>query len=543
MADRTLIDKVEKRFTEWDSLFDRMQTDADLFNLAKYTIKDTENHQIPHSLSVTINDAAVFAWRVETALNSAIEQIAVTSNNKRFDTAYVEDFLRNAFKAADKLLPLRDLYPLNPFLDQQTCRRGRVAARCLFQIIKGELNPDITPWDTKYCVYGMDKNGMAIAGYKTTRSKDQIIAEYPNADVPNGTDLTFYDIFTRERHELWVSDKNIYEERNKFGYVPVAYRKVPMGSMLLDSDTIKHQGESILFLIRDLLDELNRALSILQSLNQKSLDHALQLKIPLQGITPEMPVKGHDEVTKPGAVNVVPSEGGYEYMPIGEVINHVELLIAKIEERLQRGGLNAFEAGTFKQPMSAVALIQVAQGQDLIYLPRVATRGLLKQDLSEMLIKQVIASGESTVKLNNQEFEVAKLKGEYEIEFKYSFNDPKLDAARSSLAAAQRGLIPDRAIRRDTLQREDPEEDERWLAWEKAARVSPLVDLRRTILHLIEEADRGDEDARGEAEIMCDSQYLPMLEQAILGKELQGAGELKPAQPVVPLMGGTSQQQ
>ena len=149
MADRTLIDKVEKRFTEWESLFDRMQDDADLFNLGKYIIKDTEGHKIPHSLSVTINDAAVFAWRVETSLNSAIEQIEVTSLSKRFDTAYVEDFLRNAFKASDKLLATKDMFSLNPFLDQQACRRGRVAARCMYQIVNGVLVPDITYLDTK----------------------------------------------------------------------------------------------------------------------------------------------------------------------------------------------------------------------------------------------------------------------------------------------------------------------------------------------------------------------------------------------------------
>jgi len=250
-----------------------------------------------------------------------------------------------------------------------------------------------------------------------------------------------------------------------------------------------------------------------------------------------MQVKGHDEANAPGTVNVVPSEGGYYEMPISQLQKQAELLHRMIEDRIQRGGLNNFETGTFNQPMSAVALVQISQGQDLIVMPRLGTRGLLKQDIVEMGIKQIIeAEAGDSFKMGSKDWEVAKLKGEYAIEFIYSFKDAKLEMARTSMAASQRGLIPDKSIRRDTLQREDPDGDERELRWEEAERLSPLIKMDRTIRSLLKEADRGEEGAEEEA-MMLTAQLIPALKQAMAGEMTPEPEEqAKPSQPLLPTM-------
>jgi len=156
-----------------------------------------------------------------------------------------------------------------------------------------------------------------------------------------------------------------------------------------------------------------------------------------------------------------------------------------------------------------------------------------------MAIKQVLQQQDSgTIKLGNRDWEVDKLKGDYDIEFKYYFKDPKMDAARSSIAIGQRGMLPDKAIRRDTLQREDPEGDERELNWEEAGRLFPLVKMNRLRRSIGEEADRGEPGAEEELKLIT-LEMIPAIKKAIAGQEEQPEQpEVEPAQPVVPALGG-----
>ena len=548
MDNRTI---AKKKFEEQRSLFDRMDIDADLVNLVSQydRIPDVNKKKIPNSVYITLNDAAMFAWRVETSLNAVNEQIKVTSAKKGFDESYVEDFIRALFIEADKLLPMKDLFPINPFLDQQTCRRGRVADRCLCQIINGELVPDIVPFDTRYHAHWMGKKGLAGGAYKTTRTPDQILYEYPKAAIDEKKEeIEVTDIWVPDKNEVWADNVLLKEQKNPFGYVPELFRKVPMGSMLLDKDSRKFQGESIFFLIRDLLPELNRLVSIIQTFNLQALDHALQLKIPQANIDPNMPVKGHTEATAPGTVNVTPSEGGYFDMPMGQLQQQAELLHTMIQSRIDRATQSFIQS--MLQPKSATEIVGITQERGDVILPRLATRGLIKQDTSVMAIKQTIESAKknhkTTFKMGNRDdWEVSKLEGEYDIEFTYSSKDSRMDIARGSIAASQRGVIPDKAIRRDTLQREDPEKDERELRWEEAERLSPLVKMDRTIRSLLEEAKRDEPGAEREA-MMLTAQMIPALKQAMAGQMTpQAEGQVKPSQPMIPLtsQGGASAKQ
>ena len=201
------------------------------------------------------------------------------------------------------------------------------------------------------------------------------------------------------------------------------------------------------------------------------------------------------------------------------------------------------------QPKTATEIMMDVQEQNNIIFPRIGTRGLLKQDLTKMFIKQTIDACKKakvqTVKLGEQDFEISKLTGDYEIKFKYHFRDPRMDAARQSLAATQRGLIPDKDIRISTLQREDPEGDERQLRWEEDERISPLVKLDRNIRALLEDAKRGEPGAGRQAKMLI-IQMIPALKQAMEGLLTPNRPEeLKPAQPIVPLtnQGGQGGQQ
>lgn len=527
----------DETYGKWGDLHTRQDADRDLVNLVAYTLLDVDGHRIPHSVSITLNDPAVFAWKVETALGSAVEQVSVTSESKRFDTAYVERFIRAIFKAADARLTNKGLWPFDAFIDQQTCRRGRAAARCLFQAKGDELVCDILPYDMRFASYWYGPDGLAGWWYQVNKSHDQAAAEYPDVSLVGTGDVETTEVLTPKTIDIYAGGGIARENKNPFGYVPVVYQPVPLGSMLLDRDTLKYQSESIFFLIRDLIPELNRLVSIIQSLNMKALDHALQLKVPQAAIDSTMPVKPHDEVTQPGRVNVVPSEGGYALMPIGDLQQSAQLLHEMIQTRVSEA-MSRFVLQDPSTPKTATEIIANLRDRDIIIAPRLVTRGLLKQRIAEMAIKQTLMADVAQVKVGNQTFDTAKLKGEYEVAFKYSFRDAQGDIARVSMATAERGLIPDRAIRRDTLQRENPDEDERQLLWEQAGRTSPLINMDRQIRALLEEADSGMPGAEGQA-MMLAAQLFPALEQAMAGRITpEPSPEVKPGQPLVPLTAG-----
>ena len=533
---------VDDKFSEWSDLWARHSTDADLFNLVKNNsrVLDVNDHEVRNSIYIVLNDPADFAWRVESVLNSAVEQVEVTSDSKRFDTAYVERFIKAGFKAAEKLLALKGEDALNPFLDQQNFRRGSEAVRFYFHIEKGEMVPDIMPWDTGYFVCSNDNKGIDWTGYKSFRSKSQILTEHPEAEgkVKEGTELEVLYILSRDISELWVSGQLIKRLPNRLGYVPVVYRRVPMGSMLKDKGSMKYRGESGLFLIRDLIPELNRLVSIIQSLNLQELDHALQVGKSRETLSPrgaEIPTV--DEVTAPGTVNEVEIPGRFEKMPIGEIRQQAQMLHQMIQSRIDRVMTN-FEA--FPSPKTATEILALMQHRETTILPRLVNRALLKQDGAEMVIKQTIAEcekfGMREVKIGGQAFEVGKLKGEYSIEFKYSFKDPRMDAARQALGTSQRGLIPDRDIRINTLQREDWQADEDQLRWEEAERLSPLIKLNRTRRAVGKAADDGEPGAEEEL-MMLTIQMIPALKQAMQGLMTPGqAPELEPEQPMMPVL-------
>ena len=192
------------------------------------------------------------------------------------------------------------------------------------------------------------------------------------------------------------------------------------------------------------------------------------------------------------------------------------------------------------QPKTATEILKISQEQGDIITPRIATRGLLKQDLAEMFINQTIEDAQKakmqTVKLDGTEWEVSKLKGDYSIVFKYHFQDPRVDAARQSMATSQRGLRPDAWIRRNTIMSEDPEGEERQLRWEEDERISPLIKLDRNIRALLEDGKRGEPGAIRQAKMLI-IQMIPALRQAMEGLLTPNRPEeLEPAQPIIPLL-------
>lgn len=531
---------VEEKEGEQSELIARMNEDKDLLYLKKYILKDLDGRAFPNIINITLNDAAVFAANVLSALGSTSQQVAVESEDLKLDTTYIEEFQKAATNSANARLRKQGRPHLNPFFDEQLCVRGRAAARCLFRMEDGVLIPDITNWDTRYVTYEMGIDGMAWGANKTTRSKNLIESEYNEELVRYGVPITgkgaeVLDVWSTEHNEVWVAGNKILEQPHDYGFCPIVYQIVTLGSMLADEDSLAHQGESIFFLIRDLVPELNRLVSILQTINMKTAAQAMQWETK-EG--PRATPPDHEDVTGPGAMVSAEMGGGLKPIPIDDIKRTATLLHQMIETRVQRGSLSSVDLGTLQFPLSAVALVEIGEGRDQVYLPRLDAKARLNQELAEMYTKQVIQIGGSIelgVSEHKRKFETSKLKGAYETTYRYFVKSPKIDIARYSVAMNAERYLDKLAILRDVLQVEDPEGILKRRNYDIAAEVSPAVMRTRIIKDL---AESGDEEMEFEAELM--SAEMGMDLQRVLAGELPEAPEVTEgggAAPVVPLLG------
>ena len=529
-------------------LTDRMDKDIALINVADRVLRDTTDNpkKIPNSVFVPLNDLAVFVTTVESYLYEAEEQCVVTSEDENLDTAEIETIIKAIWKSVDDRWSQGigtggKQLTFSPFTFQQTTRRGRTAHPCYFRIENGKLVSDLRAWDSRFATYRMDDDGYKWVAYHTIRSKSRLQVDYPDLKLPDSDQIEVRNIWTRKENIVYVDESIGLNEPHPCGYVPAVCQTVPLGSMLMDANSVQYEGESILLMVRDVFPELVRLASINQSLNMKELDHALQ-----EGVEKEemdgTPPPDHDKITDPR--NVTKTTGGFTVVPIGELRQQARDLSQMLEARMQRGGISNFDLGTFNQTMSAVALIRVGQGRDKVYSPRLATHGLAKINLTKMAIKQILAEAERKklrkINIDNQTYDLAILKEHYTIDFKYIIRDTTIEVAKQSLAVSQKNLIPRISILRDTLQRDDPDGDVRELYSEEAELLFPNIKRKRILKALAEKAEKGDEDAQQDLEIGL-AELGMTIDQLFAGQlpPVQPVAAEKPPQPMVDLFDTT----
>ncbi len=499
-------ERIKEREKQLSAYRQRQDLDKSLLYLTKYAMKDKDNRDVKDIVNVTLNRPAVFAANVISALGKCSEQIVVETEDKKLDTAYIERFQRACLAMANNRLRKQDgSFQINPFLDEQTCIRGGGAARCLFRLNeKGILVPDTALWDMRYLTYESNDEGLEYAGYHTTVTQEMIDgqkwAEGLNIKVSGKGNML--DVWDDEHEEIYLDGKQVFEQPHSYGFTPVVIGIVPLGSMLADDDYMEHRGESIFFLIRTVIPELNRLVSIMQTLNLKAVKPPIkQKKVGGGEPTP------YDQVMSSGAATAMEPTEDIQTVDYGDAKRAAELAYNMFDKAMQEGSLSSVDLGTMNFQMSAVALIQVGEGRDQVFLPRLSTKALINQGLVEMITAQCLQIG-GTLEIGTMghkaKFDMGKIEGEYETVFKYYAKSPQIEMARYSMAAAAGNLIPDRAKRTEILMREDPDEDERAIRWEMAEMISPNIRAYRIARSLQGETPvLGDDYGEREAEIIA----------------------------------------
>lgn len=489
---------------EMGELYQRMKDDNDLITNVDYIMRDANKKKIDNVINITMNRPAVFASFVEASLNRADEKLYVESDDESIDTTLIEDAIKGIFSQANLKRRKKGLFNIEPYIDQQNCRRGRSMARILIQDIEDKIDIDITPWDTRYATYEAGEVGLAWGAYEREKTKAMIESEAWAIDSGFTIDkdkATMVDIWTPEGNLIYVQDGLVYEQEHGYGLTPLVLQIVPIGSMLADEGNIKYEGESIFFLIRHLIPEFNRLVSIMQTHNMESIKGALTQVLEV-GQKPSE----YDDLTGMGSVTATTVPSAIQPIPYHEVRQSAILMLREISKAIDDGSLSPIMLGDLPGEMSAVALVQVEQGQGQVYMPRLGTRGLLKQQLAEMAIAQLIGLNLSTIELgmagHKKKYKVSKLEGEYEIAFSYANKSPEGDYARLSMAKLYKGILDDETILSDILKRDDPEGDLNKVRRQGLRALSPTLQIYDGLMALAKMYEDGDESIGAEIEIV-----------------------------------------
>jgi len=533
---------IKDRERELLGLYGRMDDDRKLLYLANYVMKDAKGKDVRDVVNVTLNKPSVFASNVISALNSTRQQVVVESDSSKVETADIEEFIQAAFDTANYARVNAGEAHLNFFADTQCCIRGRAARRVLFRIEDGVLKSDIQSWDTRFVTYEQSDEGLAWAAYKSYRGKAQIEAEYGHV-IPSQYGWVS-DVWDSDHNEVWIGNDKVLEQEHFYGFCPVVLQIVGLGygNILMDDDRLKYEGESIFYMIRSLVPELNRWITILQTLNLKTIKPPIKQKKKGGGEPEE-----YEDLTGMGAVTAIEPEEDIARIDYGDAIRATQLVYQAIEKGLQEGSYTDIDIGNVKQPFSAVALITIGESKDQVYLPRLAARETLNQATADMFIRQVVQvaqqEGMATVELglpgHKRAFKVSDLEQEYQISFKSFLKSPKTDVARMAIAQQAQEFYDPMMILEDVLQVENPKEVMRKRYYYMAEKIDPNILRHRVIMNLLEMADEGDEDAEIEAEIMAASMgvSIEQIKQGQIAPAAAPANGQNRQEGLLPLLG------
>ena len=485
MAETTLqmVGKKEKQFTD---LWARMDSDAKLAYGDEYALKGTDGKAIPGVVSVTMNDAAIYLNTVVSLLIAAVWQTAVEGAIPPKQQILIERFAEDCLgEANERLMKMPEFGGgAFPFFCNHICLRGRIGARWLFE--EDERLPSLLPIDMRYCSYSIGPRGFVWVAPRFNRSKEDIKEDY-GKDISTD-EAEVVDYWDAEKNEIWIAKELVDTRPNPLGYPPFVAQVAPAGFMLLDKGYMVHEGESIFFLNRDLYSELNRIVSIDQTLAMKAI------MPPYQKPTDQI---GGDLPPYPDGIGkVVEVLKGEEYQLIQKPdINMASRLAhSNIGGAIGRGGVSNIDLGTLQQPSSALYVTTVMEIRNKLLSPRLVALGSFYQQLIRMAIDQYVKldiGGSIGHQGKRRVYSASQLgnPGDYAITYKLMSKSKTQEVANLTIAVAARGTLPRDAIIRDILLADDPEGMIAKLEDEEAETLAPVIKYFRRALAAIDVAD------------------------------------------------------
>jgi len=501
MSDKTTLSIIKEWEDENAELYKRMDTDKDALYLTKYKltgIQQFKDKEIPGTISVTLNKPAVFSNAIVSVLKYATRKAQVEgmsdTQNKR-----VEDFKDDLLYTIDWRLGKQNKGTLWHWLCFHIANRGPIGARITFD--KNGL-PVCLPVDMRYCPFVLGSDGIEGAANHTWRQASAIWKEYPVECEKQGIATTGilenHDYWLPDVNEFWVAGKKLFEQENTYGFVPFVIKYPTVGSMFQDQDKNAHEAESIFYMIRDLVPEWNRLMSIQMT---KSLEMAKPAYVH--------EVKNTNEEAQPypndvGSNLAVPEGELPQLVQTKEVNTTFQTTMQTLNSAMTEGSMSESELGNLMNDRATSWIYAQEEIRNRILTPRLETLDEFYRDFITMAIKEYKAVkftsqkplGRKTANKNYAPSELPD-PDNFMITFTSKAVSENYKLARATAMVALKGLVSEDTLIRDYGMFDDPQGEINKLARERLRNSDQVIFLFDTAAGLLQSAGNSDkEDAR-----------------------------------------------
>ena len=281
---------IEDRIGELGPLYARMDATKDRVYTVGFKLMGFDNKPMDNVVNVTMPYAAIFANAVVNDLMGAVRQTVIEGDISDKQTHTIEGFLDDNRAQADELLRKTGRPPLAAWWCNHVCIRSLIGVRWVTLTDGDNYKMYPLPLDMRYVPFEYGNDGLNYGCNISYRSKKAILAEYPEVGgISQKSDIEVWDFWDGEVNEIWVAKKFLKRGPNAFGYPPFVIAAPATGFMLRDLGYIEHESEDLLFLIRDLYDEVNRQVSIEQTLAMECIRPPYEQEVETMDARPASP--------------------------------------------------------------------------------------------------------------------------------------------------------------------------------------------------------------------------------------------------------------
>jgi len=515
--------------TELAPMFKRMDADAQVLNLAAYEFRGTDKKPLNRAYSVTMPDAKQFLDDATSKLVAVTRQVVIEGDKMAPNkTSVIEAWLDAVDHAADNLLERQGKPPLYLQHAKRVNYRGSIVSQVMFKIVDGQLLTDVRSLDSRWFPCELTKDGMEWGCSRTYRSKEDILKEYPGANV-KGKNGIVRDFWNKDYNFVYVDDKQVYEEINPYGRPPfnIAFANVMDAETLNANDYYERLGDSLLHSLRNadgatLFDENNYIASYLKTMSVDDLRPAVAY--------PSTEDKAYQKLpdATPGTGEMVPVKQPPVLYPRGQLSQAMAMFIERVDAAKQRGTF-ATLASDIMLPQSGVAIAQKVALQGETLLPRLNCLASICQQTALMEIEQFILLGESVEigeRGHSRRYSPVDLAGDYTVKYKFFTNSVEQMSSGAAMCQTLGDLAPRSFKMGEIMKFQDPSGMEEEIQMEQAAKANPVIDLKNKMVSFLRARDKtGDKELKA----IYNSMALDLIEQIESIYRQRKASENEPA--------------
>lgn len=466
-------------------LRERHDKDMALFYLEKYVLlKPDSDQKMPKSVSLTLNDPRTFGDRCLAILSADKRSFDITGVDPTIQKQ-LEDAYKHWLYINDEQLERKQVEPLDDCIDFFDLFRGWIGGLVLMYQDENKFLPSITPVDPRWMTWEVGDRGLKQFSYRIRMDKEGAEEKFKRkftavskkyVDLQCVWDTKNYYVGVSQTSLLDGKIDIISEKEHKLGICPGVIVSVPTQPMLISgsedySTSLSRQGESIYAPNRDVYPTINMVASILASMMQEAYVSAVVYEGRKEGLE-----------ESPGAGTYVQVDPGEKFSlwPVRDLNRATEYLFGILGSGKQRGSLSDINYGQISFELSALAVAQLKDDRDGIFVPRRRAKKTFYRRAFNVLRHQVINGGYMTDIEKDDAIEIDKSIFEKKCIINIDFNSvsPEENISNFTIANQAQAIgLPLKKIFRNILHDEDPEGTLREAKLERAYKTVPLLEL------------------------------------------------------------------